>query len=359
MSERAKKINPTNAIHMAVWLSAVVVPLFVFPFYTRLSNEELWLFLPIKLIGDALTAVFFYVNYYRFVPDWMVRKRFGRFALIVAVIFLLLLAIDIVYVQLLVKPLLKQSIFAGLDARRMLLKGPTPLPKVLGIVFYFALALVISSALAIQRYQQAQQERQQFMELAKVTAELEVLKLQISPHFLFNTLNNIRSLVRKKSDNAEEVIIKLSSLLRYMLYQSKNDTVPLAKEINHLNDYMALQKLRLSRPEDVSFSVLGTIDGVVIEPLLFIPFVENAFKYGVHAGRSSAIAFQLNVLPDTLYFESRNYVSDHLPDSDDETGIGLDNVRKRLQLYYPDRHTLTIDEINGEFIVKMILTLHP
>ena len=354
-----KKIDPTSAIHITVWLSAVVVPLFVFPFYTRLSNKELWLFLPIKLIGDALTAVFFYVNYHRFVPDWMATKRFGRFALIVAGLFLLLLAVDTVYVQLFVKPLLKQNVFAGTDEGRMLLKGPTPLPKVLGIVFYFAMALVISSALAIQRYQQAQQERQQLMELAKVTAELEVLKLQISPHFLFNTLNNIRSLVRKKSDKAEEVIIKLSSLLRYMLYQSKNATVPLEKEIDHLNDYIALQKLRLSRPEDVSFSVLGRVDGVFIEPLLFIPFVENAFKYGVHAGWSSAIAFQLKVLPDTLYFESRNAVSGAIPDSDDETGIGLDNVRKRLQMYYPNRHTLTIDEINEEFIVKMTLTLHP
>lgn len=347
------------ALHAVLWLSAVVIPLFVVPFYTHLDEHDFWLLLPPKLIANALMAAFFYANYYRFTPDWILTKNSPRFAIIIVTSLLILIIIDTAYFQFFLKPILHQHISRGPRNGRSFDIGKylTPLPKLAGIVFYFAMSLVISSALAISHYQKKQQENQQEIEVAKLTAELEVLKLQISPHFLFNTLNNIRSLVRKKSDNAEEAIIKLASMLRYMLYASKTDKVPLQKEIDHLNDFVSLQKLRMSTPDSVTFQVTGTVEGITIEPLLFIPFVENAFKYGIHAQKPSAISFSLTVLPNAIHFESQNHVFVDIIDTDDGSGIGLDNVRKRLQLHYPNQHELVISEVDGLFMVNMTIRL--
>ncbi|MVM38980.1 hypothetical protein GO730_17900 [Spirosoma sp. HMF3257] len=346
-------------LHVILWLSAVVIPLFVVPFYIHLDEHDFWLILPSKLICNALTAVFFYTNYYIFTPNWITTKQSSRFIVIIVAFLLVLIAIDTAYFQFFLKPVLHQHLLRGPRTGRLFDIGKylTPLPKLAGIVFYFSLALVVSSALAISQYQKRQQENQQEIEVAKLTAELEVLKLQISPHFLFNTLNNIRSLVRKKSDNTEEAIIKLASMLRYMLYASKTDKVPLQKEIDHLNDFITLQKLRLSNPGSVLFRVVGNVEGVEIEPLLFIPFVENAFKYGIHAKKPSAIQFSLTTLLNEIHFDSQNHLFTDITDTDETSGIGLDNVRKRLQLHYPGQHELMISEIDGLFMVKMKIRL--
>lgn len=177
----------------------------------------------------------------------------------------------------------------------------------------------------------AEQERA----LQKVASELAILKLQVSPHFLFNTLNNIRWLIRSRSEKAEEAVVKLSQLLRYILYQTNDEKVSLGKEVDNLQDLVELQKMRLVNESLVSFNVSGDSTNKKIVPLLFVPLVENFFKHGDFDGGHRAF-ISLEVTDDRLLFRTENAI---LPKKEtEESGIGVANVRRRLELHYPHKH---------------------
>jgi hypothetical protein len=192
----------------------------------------------------------------------------------------------------------------------------------------------------------------------KVTSELAVLKLQISPHFLFNTLNNIRWLIRSGSDQAEASVLKLSHLLRYVLYQTELEKVALEKETEHLQDYIALQKMRLANGGSLLFTMEGIESGQMIVPLLLIPLVENVFKYGEFSeGFQNKII--LNVERNVLKFSTVNKITDGSQEkSGKEYGIGLHNVRRRLALHYPTRHVLQFSETDGVFKLELEVILN-
>jgi LytS/YehU family sensor histidine kinase len=192
--------------------------------------------------------------------------------------------------------------------------------------------------------------------LQKVAAELSVLKLQISPHFLFNTLNNIRWLVRSGSAHAEPAIVKLSQLLRYILYQASQEKVSLSKEVEHLQDYVALQKMRLPEGLTLDLSVQGDLNGLKIVPLLLIPLVENFFKHGDFT-TSSTSKIELTVTGDKLTFLTVNKILRSQEKEPGESGIGIGNVRKRLALHYPSLHELTCHEAGDEYYVKLNIIL--
>ncbi len=194
--------------------------------------------------------------------------------------------------------------------------------------------------------------------MEKLVADLALLKLQISPHFLFNTLNNIRWLTRQKSDKAEDAVVKLSQLLRYVIYQTNNEKVALAQEINHLQHYIDLQKMRLNEKDMVSFICEGDIEQYRIEPLLFIPFVENAFKYGLHSQYKSEIKVSIQVKDTTLLFFSENPIFENNLAKEGESGVGIKNVQRRLALHYPHRHELQLREEEGIFRVTLSLQMN-
>lgn len=197
---------------------------------------------------------------------------------------------------------------------------------------------------------QAEQERA----LQKVASELAILKLQVSPHFLFNTLNNIRWLIRSKSGKAEEAVVKLSQLLRYILYQTNDEKVPLEKEVENLRDLVALQKMRLVNEDMVDFEVKGDMTGKKIIPLLFVPLVENFFKHGdFDSGRRAFIS--LDVSDNQLIFRTENAI---LPKkSSEESGIGVANARRRLELHYPNKHLFDTVERAGVYKLNLELLL--
>jgi len=198
----------------------------------------------------------------------------------------------------------------------------------------------------------AQAEKQEQI-LAKVAAELTALKLQISPHFLFNTLNNIRWLVRSKSDRAEDAVVKLSHLLRYILYQTHADQVNLEKEINHLTDFVELQKMRLVNPASIHFLVDGDLSGKRIVPLLFLPLAENFFKHGDFT-KDFHNEILLSVREYQVVFKTKNFV---VQSEEKENGIGLNNVKRRLALHYPGRHALKYFEKESVFYLELELIL--
>jgi hypothetical protein len=183
--------------------------------------------------------------------------------------------------------------------------------------------------------------------------ELALLKSQVNPHFLFNTLNNIYSLVYQKSDEAPEAVMKFSSIMRYVLYDSRTEMVLLDKEIEYLVSYIELQKLRIREPDFVLLKVEGNCEGVAIAPMLLIPFVENAFK---HAGKENIPAITVSLFTDLRYirFEVSNYKQSDIQVIEKQfSGVGIENIRRRLELIYPGRHHLEIKEENNQFKVKL------
>ncbi|KAF5037883.1 Histidine kinase [anaerobic digester metagenome] len=183
--------------------------------------------------------------------------------------------------------------------------------------------------------------------------ELALLRSQINPHFLFNTLNNIYSLVYKKSDEAPPAIMKLSSIMRYMLYDATGDRVPLDKEIEYLRSFIELQKLRIRHPESVSFTIEGNTEGRTIAPMMLISFVENAFKHGSKT-HQPFLVIRLAVKNDRIAYEVVNYLrKTSLTRDNSESGIGLSLIKKRLALLYPGKHHLQITEEADTFRIKL------
>ncbi len=193
-------------------------------------------------------------------------------------------------------------------------------------------------------------------------SELRFLKSQINPHFLFNTLNSLYALTLKKSDKAPDIVIKLSEMMRYMLYECNEPEVPLRKEINYLQNYLDLERLRQREGIDITLIVEGSVVDQQIAPLLLIPFLENSFKHGINAAiRGGFVHAHLQVETRAVRFTLENTKGNVLPRSPDSArpsgGIGLVNVRRRLELLYPDRHSLDITETPSTYSVHLDLQL--
>ena len=205
-----------------------------------------------------------------------------------------------------------------------------------------------------------EERRQKEKQAEQLSTELKFLRSQVSPHFLFNVLTNLISLARKKSDQLEPALIMLSDLMRYMLYDTTGKKVPLDKENAYLNSYIALQKLRFGSDVEISNRVITDRPAVdyTIEPMLLIPFVENAFKHGTGYTRHPEINIQLTLHNDLLTFEVQNqFDNDPAASKDENSGIGLANVRSRLDLLYPGKYTLTIRDRLNVFYITLILKL--
>ncbi|MEO0899899.1 MAG: histidine kinase [Bacteroidota bacterium] len=191
----------------------------------------------------------------------------------------------------------------------------------------------------------------------QLEAELRFLKAQVNPHFLFNALNNIYSLSFTASEKAPEMILKLSDMMSYMLYDCKNEKVPLSAEIEYVRRFMDLQQLKKDGEFNLAFDVKGEIGHIHLTPMLFIPFFENAFKHGNLEDTSKGwMKSHLEVVGKQLLFQIENSVSES-PKQSLKGGVGLENIRERLKLLFPDKHNLLIVEENQTFLVKLALTI--
>jgi len=216
------------------------------------------------------------------------------------------------------------------------------------------LAFGLSTSIRITDEWFKNERQKKEMENEKLTSELAFLKSQVNPHFLFNILNNICSLARKKSDDTENAIIKLSQLMRYMLFESKDEKVSLEKEVEYLQNYIELQRMRISGKVQINFTVEGPVGQLMIEPMLLIPFVENAFKHGISYIGDSGIDIIMKVTNKELNFSVENSIisrgNETIPS---ETGVGLKNVLRRLELLYPGRHEISINDHDLKYKVLL------
>jgi LytS/YehU family sensor histidine kinase len=223
--------------------------------------------------------------------------------------------------------------------------------------FVFFIVL-ISTSLKVVKRSISERFLLQEIKAKQVQTELELLKTQINPHFLFNTLNNLYGMARKQEKATADGIARLSHLMRYMIYDSKVDRISLDKEINQIKRLIELQKLRFSKEDkiDIDFKIEGRTKSVLIPPMLMIPFVENAFKHGISLKVPSFIHIQLKVEPEILQLSIRNSCHDTLSRKNEfNSGIGLQNVKRRLELLYPNSHELSTHKTGDVYEVKLVL----
>ncbi|GAB3523088.1 hypothetical protein GCM10027442_49190 [Emticicia fontis] len=197
------------------------------------------------------------------------------------------------------------------------------------------------------------------IENEKLTAELRFLKAQINPHFLFNTLNNLYSLAFTHSPNTTEVIAKLSKMMRYMLYDSNHPKVPLEKEIEYIENYISLEKLRLNHSIPIDFEVKGKTNQVLIVPLVLIAFLENAFKHGVNGNDpNSWVKVLLYIDGKTCIYnvENSTFISTN-GRIKESSGIGLQNLKRRLELSYPNGHELKVEKKDNKHSIQLKIDL--
>ncbi|WDF45174.1 sensor histidine kinase [Chryseobacterium sp. KACC 21268] len=202
-----------------------------------------------------------------------------------------------------------------------------------------------------------QQQKLQ-VEIQNVNIEKDFLKSQLNPHFLFNTLNNLYGLIVRKDDSAPEVVLNLSDIMSYTLYESNSEKVSLEKELDFIRNYFELEKMRYPRDKNIHLEILGDdqIAGLYIAPLLTFTFIENAFKYGLKNSANQFIDQKIKVESDTFYFVLENDF-DKTEIKKEFGGIGLENIKKRLQLLYPNQHDLKITTLENSFKVELKINL--
>lgn len=227
------------------------------------------------------------------------------------------------------------------------------------ILFNYPTVVGFAIAIKLLKRWYLKQKETTLLVREKINAELQLLKAQVHPHFLFNTLNNIYSFIITGSDKASEMIKKLSSLLHYILNECNHPLVPLEKELSMIQDYIALEQIRYGDRLNLNLHIQGSPGGKLICPLLLIPFVENSFKHGTSRILSYPwVRLEINIEKDFLEFKLSNNKPERNNESGLKKGIGLKNVKKRLELLYPYAHSLNITENEMSYDVLMRIALH-
>lgn len=296
------------------------------------------------IITNILVLPFFYLNLFFLVPKYISEKRYGRFTIIQIII------VTIIYLS-------KQSIIQLLfpDAHHF---GSRQRFDVF-LVFTYLLTALIAVTYGVIQDSIKRERIQKEKEHETLKSELQFLRWQISPHFLFNVLNNTVALARMKSEKLEPSLIKLSTLMRYMLYEADEHKISLKQEADYLKSYIDLQRLRTG--DETAVNVNFQIEdgrGYTIEPMLLVPFVENAFKHGIGLIENPVIDITLKVDGQTLSFNVKNRnIPDGSKANDEVKGVGLNNVKRRLELLYANKHALAIDSDAQWFMVTLKIDL--
>ncbi len=223
-----------------------------------------------------------------------------------------------------------------------------------GLIGNYVIVVFAASFVIFKKWYRSEQQKKKLAE-EKLSAELSFLKSQIHPHFLFNTLNNLYALTLIKSEKTSDVVLKLSGLLDYMIYKSNAQFVPLSKELEILKNYIELEELRYNNRLELEHSLTGETAGYQIAPLILLPFIENSFKHGAGNDRSNPkIKIELKTDKNFLQLNVVNSIKgESIKDESLHEGIGLKNVRRRLELIYPNAHELEIEHAKTEFRVKL------
>lgn len=346
-------------VHLSVWLMLFVS----FTLFSLRRNESMPVFMVLLYFYGF---VLFYLNYFFLTPVYLLPKKYITFTVLILVIALFSIFI--------VDPLIKQLSINDLigNAPREF-RSPPPFgrmpgrfpddnkffPPRLSPVMFFLLFTFLTFSSSVRIFQKLKREEDinQQYQREKLNAELIMLRQQVNPHFLFNSLNNIHSLANRKSELTSEAIMKLSSILRYMLSENPRNEIPLSREITLIENYIELQKLWLKNAIQVDFDVSYEHDTHLIEPFILNPLVENAFKYGALAGIDSAISINLQMVGDWLHVKIINPVIREKLNDVESMGIGVNNVIRRLELCYPGNYKIENARIENNYQINLSMKL--
>ena len=302
-------------------------------------------FLYFYIVSSIAWVIFFYANAYVFLPAFIQKKKFSFYILYVLSVACVVIAIYFLH---------KVTFTAFVKSFPFV-----PVNFFIFNISPFLFILASSTAYRVVLDKMSADKRMQEKENERLKTELLFLRSQVSPHFMFNVLNNMVALARKKSDLLEPSLIKLSSLMRYMLYETGDAKVPLEKEIEYLQSYIDLQQQRFGKNVTVNTCLKEIENGCEIEPMLLIPFVENAFKHGTGLITDAQIDVKLRTSRHLLNFEVRNKYNGITEEIKDKTsGIGLNNAERRLNLLYGKKHSLHIEKTNNWFTVSLQIQLN-
>ncbi len=334
--------------HVLFWI--FIISFFTFIYGNRSGNYfELF---EVLLGTLPLDMLYTYFLIYFLIPELLLKKRYLLFIFSFILSFTLVVIIEWTINFFILYPSI-YSDYEGWQGSISYFSGS-------GLMIYVSLGFVIllASAIKISRHWLQSQQDKAELEIQNRKSELALLRSQVNPHFLFNTLNNIDTLIRKDPDKASDSVLKLSEIMRYFIYEATTENVPLEKEIDYLRNFIELQRIRHKDPEFIRFQISGSPGEMIIAPMLFIPFVENAFKHGSKGSRIPAITVDLWIQPREIRFEVVNFVERHHEhDKDAGRGIGLANVIRRLDLIYSDQYTLSIDEDEEKYMI--VLKIRP
>lgn len=332
--------------HVLFWIGVLIYH----TYYRGRFSEDYW----VRFLGYSASLPFdmiaTYFSLYFLLPKYLLRQKYFKFFL-----FFILSSIPILYCEYLIYYYVQWPL-RNPNPERILVFNFLNYPLILSLFVYVnTITISAISIKLLKAWYDSQQEKKELLNQSLIS-ELALLRSQINPHFLFNTLNNIDSLVVRDPGRASDSIIKLSEIMRYMLYESNSDFVPLGKELDYIQSFIALQQLRLKNPEHTQFNVTGEPKGKMIPPMLFVPFVENAFKHGSKQKNKPGVIISVNITENTLTFEVVNSYSKDAVTSKDETGgIGMQNIKRRLELLYKDRHELFVNKNEEKYIVVLKL----
>ncbi len=308
-------------------------------------------FLPVNialmfaLLNTTLGVTVFYLNSLWIFPKIFERKKYWLY----------------IFVNLIVIVALSHLFFV-IDRHIVLRFKPTDMPKHLPMfspyVRIFSLLLfifIVSLVFSLIRKIQTQDLTEKQLSKEKINTEIQLLKAQINPHFIFNSMNNIYSLAYSKSEETPTAVLKLSDMMRYVYYDCNKDEVALGAELEYLSNYIAFQQMKSPNEQNIVFDHSGADETIRLAPMLFIPFVENSFKYSkIEDSKDAWVKISISTDNDMLTFR----IANSYPQNDDShgSGMGIKNVKSRLELTYPNKHEFRVENKDSLFKVEMKIT---
>ena len=331
----------TPSVHLAFW----VVVYFFYAYFLGYGSTNTRYINLFSAFLMPVTIVISYFVIYRLIPDYLLKKKYGLF--ILYTVYTIILSVFAIVLSILYGLVYTENLKAD---------GASPLTKTIPFIIlgvFFVVLIVVSISLIVHSYTSAVTTENLKNKILKTQLqlkeqELKFLKMQIHPHFLFNSLNTIYGYALKKGDDAPVMILKLSNLLDYILYQIEKPLVLLKDELSHMHDYVSLERMRFHDTLEVNIENNIPNDAIEIAPMLLIPFVENSFKHGTIIDGKLTVAIELTFKDDLLNFTIRN---SSIRDDEKTSGIGLENIKKRLEMLYPNQHSINIEQRKNQFEV--------
>lgn len=323
--------------------------LFLLPvFFTRVRGEISWHHV-VKIWEDQLLLIpLFVLHHWLFVPRFLVKNKYLKYFLsTIAVI--AIFTLSYYYFDEVLNT--KHQLIRMIDPKR-----PTPIAPYAHLLMYSLLICCVDAGLLFSKKWYETEQKKQQLEIKNSEMKLEILRNQISPHFLMNTLNNIYSLAGNDTPKAKEAIMKLSKLMRYMLYENQSGKVKLSKEFEFIQSYVDLMKLRFSNERNITISFPDNYDDLQIPSLLFISFIENAFKYGASYENDFFIHINFETKEDMLCFSCFNSINSQV-NTIEKGGLGLKNTQNRLNLLFGKKHQFQKMSNSKNFEVKLEIPL--